>query len=114
MPANNPACFEVANCIYQKFAQAPFDAMLDPIAFVFGTFTYPVLYGIFLGIIWIKTKDTMMVGIVGLLMASLAISKGIFTGWNTQILGMGVLLFSIALGITLYQLYTNRITQSTY
>jgi hypothetical protein len=112
MPANNPTCFEDGS--FCNFASSPFDAMMQPISFVLGVFTYPIIYGIFLGIIWIKTKDTMMVGIVGMLMASLAIGNGVFQNWNNQILIMGVMLFSIALGITMYQLYTNRITQSSY
>ena len=110
-PPDDPSCVEDGT--YCDFTQAPFDAMIQPIALVFGVFTYPILYGIFLGIIWIRTRDPMTTGIIGLFMAGAGIGAGVLSDWNDQIIAMGALLFIIALGVVFYQLYIDKLARPT-
>jgi len=104
-----------ASCVedgtFCDFVQAPFDAMLQPFNVIFGVFTYPIFYGIFIGIIWLKTKDIMLTGVLGVFTVGGAISGGVLTDWNDQIIQMGVLLLAIAIGVVVYQLFITKLAQ---
>lgn len=101
MPANNPLCFEDGSLC--DFTDAPLDAMVQPYLAIFGVWTYPIIYGIFLWIIWHRSKDPLLVGVVGIMMASLGIAGGVIDDWNVDYLTVGAGLLAIAIGITLYQ-----------
>src|SRR3972149_3216424 len=69
---NNPECFEQPDqegC--PSFFDAPFDRMLDPFNAVFEDFTFVVIWGIIVGILWLRVSNTMMVAVFGVLLAAL-------------------------------------------
>ena len=107
MPANDPTCFEDGT--FCDFTDAPFDALLQPFIIIFGVFTYPIIYGIFIGIIWLKTKDVMLTGIVGILMAGGGIGAGVLASWNDEIITMGVILLAVAIGVVIYQNFISKL-----
>jgi len=102
-----PSCVEDGT--FCDFVQAPFDSMLKPFEIIFGVFTYPIFYGIFIGIIWLKTKDIMLTGVLGVFTVGGAITGGVLTDWNDQIIQMGILLLAIAIGVVVYQLFIFRL-----
>ena len=104
-----PSCVEDGT--FCDFTIAPFDAMLQPFILIFGVFTYPIFYGIFLGIVWLKTKDIMLTGVLGVFTVGGAIAGGVLTDWNDQIIQMGVLLLAIAIGVVIYQLFITKLAQ---
>jgi len=100
-------CFEVPDGTWCGLYDDPWGAMLAPfdaILTVDGvSYTLMVMYGIILGVLWLKTNNMMLIGIVGVLIASLA------TGINPEALAIGALLFAISIGIVLYQLIQSKI-----
>jgi len=110
-----PKCFELGTC--EIFA-SPLDAMLEPFfcAFTFGEvetgetcsasptgqFFLVVMWGIIIGIIWLRTSSTMITGVVGIGVATL------FT-FNEKTILVGIVLLGAAIGIVVYQLYKQRL-----
>ncbi len=111
MPAENPLCIEDGTMC--NFTDAPFDAMVQPISAIFGAFTYPIIYAVFLGIIWLKTKDMMTTGIIGILMAGAGITSGVIADWNIDIIRMGLLLLGVGVGVVVYQMYITKVQSPT-
>lgn len=103
MPADNPTCFEDGSLC--SFTDAPFDALLVPFTSIFGGWTYAILYGLILGIIWLRTQNTMMVGVIGIMMASLGITGGVIADFNEEWITIGAGLLAIAIGVVVYQIF---------
>jgi len=111
----DPKCFELGTC--DVFA-SPLDAMLEPFfcAFSFeqeptvdgscatgsGQFFLIVIWGLIIGIIWLRTSSTMITGVVGIGVATL------FT-FNEKTILVGIVLLGAAIGIVVYQLYKQRL-----
>jgi len=102
----NPACFELGTC--DVFA-SPLDAMLEPFfaAFSFGgddtgQFFLIVIWGLIIGVIWLRTSSTMMTGVIGIGIATL------FT-FSEKTIFVGITLLILAIGIVIYQLYKQRL-----
>lgn len=84
---------------------APFDAMVQPFSAIFGAMTYVIFYGLIIGIIWLRTKDLMMTGAVGIMMASLAVAGGVVDNFNAEFITIGAGLLAVAVGVVLYQIF---------
>ena len=102
----DPNCFELGTC--EVFA-SPLDAMLEPFfaAFSFGgddtgQFFLIVIWGLIIGVIWLRTSSTMMTGVIGIGIATL------FT-FSEKTLFVGITLLILAIGIVIYQLYKQRL-----
>ncbi len=109
----NPRCFELGTC--DVFA-SPLDAMLEPFfcAFTFeievgescstgtGQFFLIIIWGIIIGVIWLRTSSTMITGVIGIGVATL------FT-FNEKTILVGIVLLGAAIGIVIYQLYKQRL-----
>ncbi len=108
------SCFESGTC---DVFSSPLDAMLEPFfnAFSFagefefagtqqesGQFFLIAIWGLIIGIIWLRTSSTMITGVVGIGIASL------FT-FNDRTILVGVTLLGLAIGIVIYQLYKQRL-----
>lgn len=112
---NDPECFEVPDqegC--PSFFDAPFDRMLDPFFSVFEDFTYVVVWGIIIGILWLRVSNTMMVGVLGVALAALFTrpdpnNPAVLTGFSTdaQAVGWGLLILAVAVAI--YQILQVRV-----
>lgn len=109
----SPACWEIGNC---NLFDNPLNAMLQPWVDDFtvnGTsVAFILIWGIILGIIWLRTHHTMMVGIVGLGVASLYTVDGINAA-DPKILLIGGSLLAAAAGILIYQLIVVRLNYPT-
>lgn len=92
-------CFEQGNIINNcNFIDAPLEALVEPFEAIFGVWFFPIVWGVILGILWIRTQNTMLVGIVGVMVA------GMIGTIYEPALSAGILLFVVAMGITLYGL----------
>ena len=106
MPPDNLFCFEKIGdmCgIYDK----PFEAVLKPFQAVFtvGTadLTLVAIWGILLGIVWLRTSNLMLVSILGVLVSSS------LTAIFEPARGIGLILVGVSVGITLFQLIRHKI-----
>ena len=79
-----------------------FSAMMAPLESQLEGFGLVVLWGGILGIIWFKTENIMLIGIVGI-----AIGATI-TGLDPEALGIGMLMLGVSFGILLFQLIRQR------
>ena len=95
-------CFEQSPLTDCNFIEAPLEAMIEPFNAIFGVWFFPIIWGILLGVLWLRTQNTMLVGVVGLI-----ISTTISTFYEPA-RGIGVLLFLIAAGVTLYHVVRHR------
>ena len=96
----DPACFELGTC--DLFA-SPLDAMLEPFFASFGgQFFLVIVWGLIIGVIWLRTSSTMITGVVGLGIASIFI-------FNEKTILVGIVLLGAAIGIVVYQLYKQRL-----
>lgn len=106
---NDPECFELGDC--DLFA-APFDAMIEPFDAVFQDFTLVVVWGIIIGILWLRVSNPMMVGIVGVGLAALFTrpdANGNLTGFSDEAQAVGWGLLILAIVVALYQILTVRV-----
>jgi len=106
---NDPECFEVGDC---PLFEAPFDAMLEPFNAVFQDFTLVVVWAIIMGILWIRVSNPMMVGIVGVGLASLFArpdAQGNLVGFSEEAQAVGWGLLILAVIVALYQILTVRV-----
>lgn len=113
MPPTNLQCFEQFTGNFCGFFDNPFGAVLKPIGFALGDVDgtlglgFAIMWGILLGILWIRTENLMLVSIVGLLVAST--TTAIDSTGELGIRGMGLLLVGVSIGITLFQLIKHKI-----
>lgn len=63
-----------------------------------------ILWGGLLTIIWFKTENVMLLGIVGIVVSAT------ITGLSAQAQGIGMLLLAISIGILLFQLIRQRVS----
>jgi hypothetical protein len=104
-----PSCVELGTC---DIWNNPLEAMLTPWTDIFGVFTYPMIWGIILGIIWLRTHNTMLVASVGTVIAGFLTIAGL-NAVNPQIILVGATLVGLSIGVILYQLITSRLQYSS-
>ena len=68
-----------------------------------GEFFTVAVWGFFVGVIWLRTHSTQLVGIVGIVLNSMLI------GFYEPARSIGWLLLAVSIGVVLYQLVTHRI-----
>ena len=93
-------CYETSTC---DFTQGAFNVMLMPLQWNLGDFTPVVLWGILIGIIWLRTHSVQLVGVVGIALNSLLVT------FYAPAREVGLLLLALSVGIVVYQLITNRL-----
>jgi|TARA_B110000438_G_C15559304_1_gene540415 hypothetical protein len=103
---DNLYCFEKFNSTAPLcgFFDNPFQAVLSPITATLGDLTLVALWGILLGVLWIRTQNLMLVGMVGILVSSS------LTVVYEPARGIGLLLMGVAIGVTLFQLIRHKIS----
>jgi len=87
-----------------NFTDSPFNAVLQPFHATLGDLSLVAIWGILLGILWIKTNNLGLVSIVGILVAS-----SISTVYEPA-RGIGLLLVGVSIGIMLFQLIRHKIS----
>jgi len=103
----DPECFEIGD--YSESGgcplfSKPLEVMVEPFKVAFGAFAFVVIWGIIMGVLWLRVQNTMMVGVVGVLLAA------VFTAGfddQTKIIGYGLL--AVAVAVALYQILTVRV-----
>jgi len=111
---NSPECFEVPDmdgC--PTFFDQPFDRMFDPFNAVFQDFTFVVVWAIIIGILWLRVSNTMMVGVIGVVLAALFTrpdpATGQLLGFSTEAQAVGWGLLILAIVVAIYQILTVRV-----
>ena len=110
--AENPTCVELGTCM---FANDPLNVMLIPFDSIFGGLSIVIFWSLAIGILWLRTENPMMVGMVGIAMCAAyltAIEQGVVVQQSQEFDGarlIGGLLFAVSLGITIYHIISNRI-----
>lgn len=108
----HPACWELGSC---DLFNDPLNAMIQPWKDDFGPIIYIIFWGIIIGIIWLRTHHTLMVGIIGAVIAGFIVSQGGFAtcpalnlscldSINPNIALVGGGLLALSIGIVIYQL----------
>jgi len=100
----SPSCTELGTC---DLFSHPLDAMMQPWIDDFGPFTYPMIWGIILGIIWLRTHNTLLVGSVGIVIAGF-LTIASLNSINPNIWLVGASLLGLSIGVVLYQLLFSR------
>ena len=110
--AENPTCVELGTCM---FANDPLNVMLIPFDSIFGGLSIVIFWALAIGILWLRTENPMLVGMVGIAMCAAyltAIEQGTVDIQSAEFDGarlIGGLLFALSLGITIYHIVSNRI-----
>lgn len=96
-------CFEKMDGNMCNIFTNPFSAVMEPFNAILGDLTLVVIWGIILGILWLRTENLMLVSIIGLVISATA------TGLYEPAQGMGLLLVGISIGIIIFQLIRHKI-----
>lgn len=80
-----------------------FGSVLRPLESQLSGFALVIFWGGILGVIWLKTENIMILGIVGIMVSAT------ITGLSSTAQGIGMLLLAISIGILLFQLIRQRI-----
>jgi hypothetical protein len=108
-----PSCWELGKC---DLFSNPLNAMLQPWVDDFTvngvSVAFILIWGIILGIIWLRTHHTMIVGIVGMGIAALYTTQAI-NSIDPKILLVGGTLLAVSAGILIYQLIVVRLNYPT-
>ena len=110
--AENPTCVELGTCM---FANDPLNVMLIPFDAIFGGLSIVIFWALAIGILWLRTENPMLVGLVGIAMCAAyltAIEQQLVDAQSAEFDGarlIGGLLFALSLGITIYHIVSNRI-----
>ena len=108
----NPTCVELGTCM---FANDPLNVMLKPFDTIFGGLSLIIFWSLVIGILWLRTENPQLVGVVGVVMCAAymsAISAGTMPAATVEFntgLGVGCVLLAVSLGISIYHLITSRI-----
>ena len=97
--ANDPEPYELGET---DFFAHPIETMSAPFDAVLGVYTYPVVWGVILGFLYLRTESTMVVGIVGIMLS-------LFITFSTQAQQVGLVLLTVSGGVVLYNLISTRI-----
>ncbi len=100
-------CFEKDPLVDCNFIDAPLEALVKPFEAIFGEWFMVIIWGLILGILWLRTQNIMLVGIVGIIVSTT------ITTFYEPARAIGWFLMAIAIGVTLYQLFVHRVHQST-
>lgn len=109
----DPECYEIPDqegC--PDFFGQPFDRMFDPYNAVFEDFTFVIVWAIIIGILWLRVSNTMMVAVIGVVLAALFTrpdAQGNLTGFSEEAQAVGWGLMILAVVVAIYQILTVRI-----
>ena len=104
-------CFETGTC---EFTSDPLTTMLIPFDSIFGGLSIVIFWSVLIGILWLRTENPQLVGIVGIAMVSAYMayieSSGLATTQEFETARIiGATLIVVSFGISVYQLLINRI-----
>jgi hypothetical protein len=101
-----PNCIETASCEMTNF----FDFTLLPYELQFGEgWAYLVVWGLVIGVIWLRTKNFVMTALVGVYVGGF-LSAGPAITEASRGFQIAVLLAGVAVAVALYYLYKHRLS----
>lgn len=101
------SCWEVGSC---SFASDPLSTMILPFESIFAGLSFVIFWGLILSILWLRTHNPLMVGMIGTVMSSAFIAGGgAVTPEMDKALTVGGILLMLSLGIALYQIISSRL-----
>lgn len=84
--------------------------MIIPFDAVFGGLSLVIFWGLILSIVWLRTHNPMITGLIGVAMSGSYIAgQGMITPEINQALGIGGVLLIFSLAISVYQVISSRI-----
>ena len=101
----NPTCVELGTCM---FANDPLNVMLKPFDTIFGGLSLIIFWSLVIGILWLRTENPMLVGILGVTMIasySYAVDPTLQSPEFETARTVGSVLLLASLGISVYQLF---------
>jgi hypothetical protein len=103
-------CWEIGKC---EFASDPYGVMTMPFDEVFGGLALVIFWSVIIGILWLRTENPMLVGMIGTAMtatylASLETMADVPAEFD-QARIIGGVLFAVSLGFTLYHIIQSKI-----
>lgn len=105
--AQQQFCFEDTSDMCGLISNNPaevFGGIQEPLNTQFEGLFMIIFWGGLMGIVWFKTENIMLLGIVGVLVSATV------TGLSDTAQGIGMLLLSISIGILIFQLVRQRIS----
>ena len=106
LAAPGQLCFEQIDNLCGLLTGNPQDmmgAVRQPLESQVPGFSLVILWGGLLGIIWFKTENIMLLGIVGVFVAATIV------GLSDTAKGIGMLLLGVSIGILIFQLIRQRV-----
>ena len=90
-----PNCFESGNCP----VNSPLDFFSYPFTFFFGDWFYVMVWGVIVGILFLRNKDPMLTSLVGVVIAGFFSGTSVMTSSQTSsAFNIGYILFAISIG----------------
>lgn len=104
-------CFETGTC---EFTSDPLTVMLIPFDSIFGGLSIVIFWSVLIGILWLRTENPQLVGIVGISMVSAYLayieSSGLAATQEFETARIiGATLIAVSIAISVYQLIINRV-----
>ena len=90
------------------FTKNPLGTMLQPFDHIFQGMSIVIFWGLLVGILWLRTENPMLVGLIGVTMVSsysYAVDPTLKSPEFETARFVGVVLLVISVGISLYQLF---------
>lgn len=105
-------CWETGTC--GEFASDPLTTMLTPFDSVFAGFSLVVFWGLLCGILWLRSHNPMLVGMIGTAMvgAYMASEEVLLAGTTPQFEEarlVGAILIFISLFIAVFHMFSHRL-----
>lgn len=101
------ACWEVGAC---QFASDPLSTMIQPFESIFAGLSFVIFWGLIISILWLRTHNPMITGLIGVAMSGAFIATGEqIVPEMDKAISIGGILLLLSMGISLYQIITSRI-----
>lgn len=105
--AHAQECWELGSCL---FAEDPLSTMLMPFDSVFAGFSLVVFWGLLVGILWIRTHNTMLVSLIGVVMVATYMGTGeAISPEFEQARIIGATLIGVSLAFAVYQMFMHKL-----
>jgi hypothetical protein len=103
-------CWEKGTC---DFTADPFGVMMLPFERIFGGLTIVIMWGLLVSILWLRTQNPMLIGVVGIAMTAgyMTVAPEAPSNEFDGARLIGGALFAVSLGISIYHLINTRLFQ---
>lgn len=103
-------CWEQGTC---DFTGDPFGTMMLPFERIFGGLTIVIMWGLMISILWLRTQNPMLIGVVGIAMTAgyMSVAPEPLANEFDGARLIGGALFAVSLGIAIYHLVNTRLFQ---